>query len=125
MDTWNKRLALALEQSPYNANALAMALGVAAPSLSAWIGAGTITPAKDIKAENLLRACELLGVRPEWVLFGKLPIKREGAAWPFQGVTREQYEQLPERERARVSRFMRDTWEDWLASQPPEVKKAG
>lgn len=125
MDTWNKRLAAALAQSQYTPNSLATALGVAAPSLSAWIAAGTITPAKDIKAENLLRACEFLGVRPEWVMFGKLPMKRESSTWPFKDVAREEYEQLPEREKARIARFIRDTVDDWITTQPAEVKMAG
>lgn len=77
MDTWNKRLALALEQSDYTANSLATAMGVAAPTVSAWIAAGTIKPALNITAENAWRACQLLKIRPEWLLF------REGAMRPM------------------------------------------
>ncbi|CAG4900582.1 hypothetical protein [Paraburkholderia saeva] len=125
MDTWNQRLAYALAQSEYTANGLAAALGLKAPSISAWIGAGSITPARDIKADNLLRVCELLNVRPEWVLFGKLPMARNAAIWPFEGVAREEFESLPERERARITRFMRDTVDAWTETQTSEVRRAG
>jgi hypothetical protein len=78
MDTWNKRLAVALAESEYNPNSLATAMGVAAPTVSAWIGAGTITPARNITAENAIRVCQLLKLRPEWLLF------REGAMRPIE-----------------------------------------
>lgn len=77
MDTWNTRLAKALAESDYTANALATALGVSAPTVSAWIGAGTITPARNITGENTIRVCQLLDIRPEWLLF------REGAMRPI------------------------------------------
>jgi transcriptional regulator with XRE-family HTH domain len=76
MDTWNKRLATALAESDYTANALANAMGVSAPTVSAWIGAGTITPARNLTAENAIRVCQLLNIRPEWLLF------REGSMRP-------------------------------------------
>ena len=76
MDTWNKRLATALAESDYTANSLATVLGVSAPTVSAWIAAGTIKPALNITGENLIRVCQLLKIRPEWLLF------REGAMRP-------------------------------------------
>lgn len=69
MEKWNDRLAAALAESPYNANQLAKELKVSAPTVSAWIGAAGITPARDIKGENLLLVCRLLNVRPEWLMF--------------------------------------------------------
>jgi transcriptional regulator with XRE-family HTH domain len=75
MDTWNTRLAAALAASDYTANALAMTLGVSAPTVSAWLGAGTITPARNITAENALRLCQLLKIRPEWLLFKEGPMR--------------------------------------------------
>ncbi len=76
METWNKRLAAALAESEYNANSLATVLGVSAPTVSAWIAAGTIKPALNITGENLIRVCHLLKIRPEWLLF------KEGAMRP-------------------------------------------
>ncbi|WP_155634477.1 hypothetical protein [Burkholderia stagnalis] len=73
MKTWNERLAKALAESEEyhgNVNRFAGDVGVAAPSVAAWIGAGTIKPAKDIRAIYLIKACSLLHVTPEWVLFG-------------------------------------------------------
>lgn len=71
METWNERLAKALKESEYNPHQLAQALGVKTPSVSAWLGSGTIQPAKNITGENLLRVCELLNIRPEWLMFKK------------------------------------------------------
>lgn len=76
MEKWNDRLAAALAESHYNANQLAKELKVSAPTVSAWIGAAGITPARDIKGENLLLVCRLLNVRPEWLMF------REGQMRP-------------------------------------------
>ncbi|NIF51432.1 helix-turn-helix transcriptional regulator [Burkholderia sp. Ax-1724] len=73
METWNKRLAQALEESDYTANRLAGIIGVSAPTVSAWIGSGKIAPAQDITANNLWRVCDLLNVRPEWVLYRRMP----------------------------------------------------
>jgi hypothetical protein len=75
MDTWNTRLAAALAESDYSPNALATALGVSAPSVSAWIGAGTITPARNLTADNAIRVCQLLKIRPEWLLFREGPMR--------------------------------------------------
>ncbi|MGK2829216.1 helix-turn-helix domain-containing protein [Ralstonia pseudosolanacearum] len=77
METWNNRLAKALQESAFNKNSLAEQVGVSAPTVSAWVGAAGINPAKSIAADNLLRACRTLNVRPEWVLF------REGAMRPL------------------------------------------
>lgn len=76
MDTWNERLAKALAESEYKPHQLAQALGVKTPSVSAWLGAGSIQPAKNITGENLLRVCELLSIRPEWLMFKKGPMRR-------------------------------------------------
>ncbi|MCF2133891.1 MULTISPECIES: hypothetical protein [Mycetohabitans] len=116
METWNKRLALALRQSGLSANAAAKKAKVSAPTFSAWIAAGNISPAKDIRADNLLTVCEVLDVRPEWVVFGRLPMRR-GDKWPFEGINREEFEALPVREKARITRFIRDTIDDWNEAQ--------
>lgn len=75
MDTWNKRLASALAESEYTANSLATAVGVSAPTVSAWIAAGTIQPARNINGENLIRVCQLLNIRPEWLMFKEGPMR--------------------------------------------------
>jgi len=75
MDTWNKRLATALAESEYTGNSLATRMGVAAPTVSAWIAAGTIQPAKNINGENLLRVCQILNIRPEWLMFREGPMR--------------------------------------------------
>jgi hypothetical protein len=75
MDTWNKRMARALAESEFTPNAFATAMGVAAPTVSAWIGAATITPTQHIKAELMLRACELLKIRPQWLILKQGPMR--------------------------------------------------
>lgn len=75
MNTWNQRFATALAESEYTPNALATAMGVSAPTVSAWIAAGTIAPARNITAENALRACQLLKIRLEWLLFREGPMR--------------------------------------------------
>jgi hypothetical protein len=50
-------------------------MGVAAPTVSAWIAAGTITPARNITGENAIRVCQLLKIRPEWLLFREGPMR--------------------------------------------------
>lgn len=79
METWNERLARALAESEYNPHQLAQTLRLKTPSISAWLGAGTIQPAKNITGENLLRVCQLLNIRPEWLMF------REGPMRPVSG----------------------------------------
>lgn len=69
METWNMRLAQALDQSEMSKSALAAKIGVSVPTVSAWVGAAGITPAKTIAADNLMKACRILGVTPEWVMF--------------------------------------------------------
>jgi DNA-binding transcriptional regulator YdaS (Cro superfamily) len=80
MDTWNSRLARALAESDYNANALAAKLGVSAPTVSAWIGSGSIQPARNLTAENAIRVCQLLRIRPEWLLFKEGPMRTPAQA---------------------------------------------
>ncbi|WP_432778171.1 helix-turn-helix transcriptional regulator [Burkholderia gladioli pv. alliicola] len=57
----------------YSPSKLAKEVGVSAPTVASWIGAKNITPAININAENLFKACECLGVRPEWILFRRGP----------------------------------------------------
>lgn len=76
METWNQRLAHAIAESDYKPHQLAQALNIKTPSLSAWIGAGNIQPAKNLTGENLVRVCQLLNIRPEWLMF------REGQMRP-------------------------------------------
>lgn len=75
MNTWNERLAKAIAESDYTPNALARKIGVSAPTVAAWIGAGTIKPAEDLKAAYMLRACDLLGIRPKWLIQNEGPMR--------------------------------------------------
>ena len=88
METWNQRMALALAEKmardkDYKPSKLARDVGVSAPTVASWIGAKNITPAVNINAENLFKACECLGVRPEWILFRRGPKHPASAAEPL------------------------------------------
>ncbi|MFD1558320.1 hypothetical protein ACFSHT_22265 [Paraburkholderia silviterrae] len=81
MKTWNQRLKDALAESEEyqgNANRFAGDLGVSAPTVAAWIAAGNIKPAQDIRAAHLINACGRLHVTPEWILFGRAPKNASG-----------------------------------------------
>lgn len=122
MDTWNKRLAAALAESPYTANRLASELGLSAPTISAWIGAGSISPAKDIKADNLLRVCAKLGVTPEWVMFKEGPM-RPSKQWPFS-VPFAEYEALDDSQKQMIDRVVSSLVnESW--GRPPSSGEIG
>lgn len=75
MNTWNSRLAEALAQSSYNPHSFAKEMGVSAPTVSGWIGAANIKPTEHIKSELMLRACGLLKIRPQWLIFNEGPMR--------------------------------------------------
>ncbi|WP_129112317.1 hypothetical protein [Burkholderia pseudomallei] len=80
MNTWNSRLAFAISESEYTPNSFATAVGVAAPTVAAWIGAGNIKPAEHIKSEHMLRACDLLRINPYWLIFNQGAMRAGRAA---------------------------------------------
>lgn len=80
--TWNERLAFSMEQKDVSIADLAKATDAAHTSVMGWVGAGSVKPSDDVKATYLLKACDLLDVSPEWLMFGKLPMKKD-AEWPF------------------------------------------
>lgn len=108
MTTWNERLAEALEAASIKPYRLAISVGVTQSTVSTWLGAASKAPAADLGAHRLLRVCEVLGVRPEWLISGEAPM-RASEDWPFD-IDRETYLKLPEAERRRISRFIDDTW---------------
>lgn len=75
MRTWNERIALAIDESPFRREQVAKELGVSPPTVAAWVGAASIRPAKTIAGDNLLKVCDLLNVRPEWLMFERGPMR--------------------------------------------------
>lgn len=55
----------------YGPSWLARRVGVSAPAVSKWLSGNT----GSIKSEHILAAAKALGVRPEWLISGKLPIE--------------------------------------------------
>lgn len=73
-------MAKALADSIYegNVNRFAADVGVSAPSVAGWVAAASIKPAQDIKATHLMKACRLLNVRPEWILYESGSMRPDG-----------------------------------------------
>lgn len=105
MQTWNTRLAKALEELEVSANSLAVRLGLPSPTIYAWLGSGHIKPTKRISAEHLFMICKELGLRPEWLLFGEGDQRQTTTTWPFV-FTLEQYLSLPADERYEVENLI-------------------
>jgi transcriptional regulator with XRE-family HTH domain len=64
--SWNERLKEARENAGITKSELAKRAGVSAPTVTDW-ESGEI---KKIDGENLLRVCGVVGVPPEWLIFG-------------------------------------------------------
>jgi transcriptional regulator with XRE-family HTH domain len=66
MTTWNDRLREARESAGIPKGQFARLVRVSAPTVTDW-EKGNI---KKIDGENLVRACDLLGVSPKWIIMG-------------------------------------------------------
>jgi transcriptional regulator with XRE-family HTH domain len=93
MTDWQQRLAALLDEKNMTQAELARIVGVSGPSVHSWLGAGRSRPMHDLRAMDMLRACESLGVRPRWLMFGELP-KWAAEEWPFSTPT-EKVQKLP------------------------------
>ncbi|QMV32377.1 hypothetical protein 8G_00060 [Ralstonia phage Hyacinthe] len=82
-------------------SALAHAIGIASPTVSAWFGTDSREPLKSIRAEHMFDACKTLGVRIEWVLYGIGDMREAPVTWPF-AFTLEQYLSLSEPDRREI-----------------------
>jgi hypothetical protein len=82
MSTWNERLSEVMTERGVSIADVSHATGAAHTSVMAWIGAGSVKPTSDLRASHLLRACELLSVRPEWIIFGT-GSRQMVEEWPF------------------------------------------
>lgn len=67
METWNKRLTKARADIGWSKTKLAQEVGVSNPTVTDW-ESGDI---KKLEAENLLKICEVLSIRPRWLQFGE------------------------------------------------------
>lgn len=101
METWNERLAKAIEDAQISKNSLAERIGVTLPTLLAWVGAGHIKPTKKLEADKLYKLCDALHVSPEWLLFGIGEKHQAPMAWPFS-FTLEQYNTLTAQDRQEI-----------------------
>lgn len=69
MTTWNKRIKEAREEAGMANSDLARAVGVKPASVTLWENGST----KNMDAANCIKACEVLGIRPQWLVFGRGP----------------------------------------------------
>lgn len=109
MKTLAERLTEALAASGHTKAELARACGVAAPSVNDWFSGKT----KSLKGTSLIRASNFLGVRSLWLAEGKGPRTNEDVhsiaddadvTWPFQLVSKEDYERLTKEEQRDLER---------------------
>lgn len=71
MNTWNERLAYALNKRGMKSSHLGKLINVAPSSISQWLGNIEGKKAtKNISAENLSRVCEALNIKSDWLLHG-------------------------------------------------------
>lgn len=112
MTTWNDRLAIAIDALGIRPYRLAQECGVTQSTVSTWLGAASKEPAADLGATKLIRVCEVLKVRPSWLMTGEPPML-QCDDWPFP-IDRDTYLKLPEVERRRISRFITDVWDTWV-----------
>lgn len=67
MKTWNERLQHAIKLSDMNKGQFAKAVKVSSPTVTDW----TKGEIKELKAENASKIADVLGIRIDWLLFGK------------------------------------------------------
>lgn len=114
METWNERLASAMQEKGYGLTNLANRVGVSEATVAAWVGAANMSPARDLRSLNMLAACAVLGVCPEWLMLGEMP-KLAVERWPFTTAL-PLLLQMPACEMRRIDRFLADTLTIWAAN---------
>lgn len=84
------------------------------------------TPTKRIGDKTARRAEEVFGLPRGWMDERHDESKVIGArasGWPFT-IERKRFDRLPESEKARVARFIKDTVEAWEQENTPETREA-
>jgi transcriptional regulator with XRE-family HTH domain len=64
---WHKRLTAAREAKGIKKSAFAKLVGVSAPTVTDWENGDT----KMIEGANLIKVCDILGIAPEQLIYGK------------------------------------------------------
>lgn len=67
METWNKRLKDAFDESGLKAIQLAATVKVSSATVSDWMS-GEI---KKIEGDRMLKVCDALNILPKWLMFGE------------------------------------------------------
>lgn len=91
MDTWNARITIARNAKGWTKSKLASEVGVSNPTVSDW-ESGEI---KKIEADNLLKICDALQIRPRWLQYGEGSMNEMYSDPKIQSVLRAM-EMLPE-----------------------------
>ncbi|KJV33249.1 hypothetical protein VI06_03390 [Aquitalea magnusonii] len=88
------RFAQVLERSPLKPSELAEKIGKSAATITQWKSGTT----KMIEADNLLRACQALNARPEYIMFGVGPMwaeKEIDSQYSYEKLSGPSHEKLP------------------------------
>ncbi|WP_150664620.1 hypothetical protein [Pandoraea commovens] len=84
------------------------------------------TPIKRIGDKTARRAEDVFGLPHGWMDMrhdeAKI-VSAKGVNWPFT-IERARFDRLPDSEKARVARFVRDTVEAWEQEHAPETREA-
>lgn len=102
---WNDRIKEARQEAGISNAELARAIGVKPASITLWENYST----KNLDAANCIKACEVLGIRPQWLMFGRGP-KRAADSKLMQSVIAT-LEGLPEADLRRAEVLLRTFFE--------------
>lgn len=76
-----------------------------------------------LNLKAILAFCRVLKISPE-TISPELTQELSRSDWPF-AVSKERFDNLDQKEKARIDRFIKDTVETWEAEHAVEVRKAG
>ena len=110
--SWKTRLFSILQVKKVSRQTVAAELGVSEAAISLWLNGPN-----NVTAENLVKLCRLLEIRPDWLMMGELPIDRSQNATPQKSQFDQTLEKLiAEFLTARLSRDARSLGEAFLAA---------
>lgn len=77
MEEWKKRLKQARLAKNLNKTTFAKAVGVSNPTVTDWEKSVDSGGIKEINGLNLMRACDVLGITPQWLLSNTGPMRTD------------------------------------------------
>lgn len=108
------RLRWAINLKETNQSALARAIGTTAQAIQQWVSGATLSPRRD----HLMKACEFLGVRYDYLAYGRGPMKLVDTAAPAPVLSKESTAEHTE------TALLSHEWEAALLAAVPESAQA-